>query len=239
MDKSSPNYLLETLNNVYTATEPQVYPLSSYSYFLIPTGSGSVETRMTTAKRQTLADFLFYDVCQGQKEIGPIGYSPLPSNLVAASFAQTVLLNTADSGVNVTQEQNTQLSSCNNPTFVPGNLSVNHLAQIAPLPLACQKQGQGPCTNNGLEPGTTAGGTSGNTGTVGGTAPVRGGAAGSGGSTTGGADSTATTNPSGAQHRFGRQRVEPARRRIEQRRRHRVRRQRRPRSRRICPMRRT
>jgi len=193
MDKSSPNYLLETLNNVYTATEPQVYPLSSYSYFLIPTGSGSVETRMSTAKRQSLADFLFYAVCQGQKEIGPIGYSPLPSNLVAASFSQTVLLNGADAGVNVTQEQNTQLASCNNPTFVPGNLSVNRLAQIAPLPLACQKQGQGPCTNNGLEPGTTAGGTSGNTGSTGGTTGSTGGTTGS----AGGSGSTGTTGTTG------------------------------------------
>ena len=41
---------------------------------------------MTTAKRQTLADFLYYSICQGQKEIGPIGYSPLPVNLVEAGF---------------------------------------------------------------------------------------------------------------------------------------------------------
>ena len=38
---------------------------------------------MTTGKRQALVDFLYYSICQGQKEIGPIGYSPLPVNLVA------------------------------------------------------------------------------------------------------------------------------------------------------------
>ena len=176
-DKSSPNYLLQNLNQVYVAPEPQVYPMSSYSYFLIPTGAS--DPRMTTAKRQTLADFLFYDVCQGQKEIGPIGYSPLPSNLVQASFAQTTLLGVADPKVNVTPEKSTSLSSCNNPTFVPGHLNVNHLAQIAPLPPACDKQGAGPCNADGSSPsasGATGGGTGGSSG---------GGPAGNGGTGTG------------------------------------------------------
>jgi phosphate transport system substrate-binding protein len=51
---------------------------------------------MTTAKRQTLADFLYYSICQGQKEMGPIGYSPLPINLVQAGFEQIAKLKTAD-----------------------------------------------------------------------------------------------------------------------------------------------
>ena len=51
---------------------------------------------MTTAKRQTLADFLYYSICQGQAEIGPIGYSPLPINLVQAGFDQIAKLKTAD-----------------------------------------------------------------------------------------------------------------------------------------------
>jgi len=171
-DKKSKNYLLQTLNNVYTAPEPQAYPLSSYSYFLIPTGKSPLESRMTTSKRQTLADFLFYAVCTGQKEIGPIGYSPLPSNLVQASFAQTVLLNKADPNVNVSLEKSTSLQSCDNPTFVAGHLNVNHLAQIAPLPASCLKAGNDPCsdsqtatasvavnTGGGKHPGTGGGST--------------------------------------------------------------------------------
>ncbi len=61
--------------------------MSSYSYMVIPTGHD--DSKMTTAKRQTLADFLYYSVCEGQKEMGPIGYSPLPVNLVQASFTRS------------------------------------------------------------------------------------------------------------------------------------------------------
>ena len=54
-----------------------------------PTGAyPSPETKITTAKRQSIADFEYYAICQGQKEIGPIGYSPLPVNLVEAGFGQ-------------------------------------------------------------------------------------------------------------------------------------------------------
>ena len=31
MDKSSPNYLLQNLDNVYVDPDPRTYPLSSYS----------------------------------------------------------------------------------------------------------------------------------------------------------------------------------------------------------------
>ena len=38
-DPTSPNYLLQNLDNVYTYTDPRTYPLSSYSYMIIPTGA--------------------------------------------------------------------------------------------------------------------------------------------------------------------------------------------------------
>jgi phosphate transport system substrate-binding protein len=137
---TSPQYLLQDLDGVYVHSDPRTYPLSSYSYMLIPTSSSDV--RMKTAKRQTLADFLYYSICQGQKEMGPIGYSPLPVNLVQASFSQTAKLKAADSGVDLTARN---ISTCNNPTFVKGNPKANHLAQIAPQPPACDKVGAGPC----------------------------------------------------------------------------------------------
>ena len=83
-DKSSPNYLLQDLHDVYTYTDPRTYPLSSYSYAIIPTSA--TDTRMTTAKRQTLADFLYYSVCQGQAEIGPVGYSAAAAEPGAGQF---------------------------------------------------------------------------------------------------------------------------------------------------------
>jgi phosphate transport system substrate-binding protein len=66
---------------------------------IIPTGNGPA---MTTAKRQTLADFLFYSLCSGQTKAGPYGYSPLPLNLVQAGFSQIAKLKKADPAVDLT-----------------------------------------------------------------------------------------------------------------------------------------
>jgi phosphate transport system substrate-binding protein len=142
-DKSSPNYLLQDLHNVYTYKDTRTYPLSSYSYMIIPTASD--DSRMTTAKRQALADFLYYSLCQGQAEMGPIGYSPLPINLVQASFDQTAKLKAADPNVDLTARN---VTTCHNPTFVAGQPTRNYLAEIAPKPPACDKVGAGPCTGN-------------------------------------------------------------------------------------------
>jgi phosphate transport system substrate-binding protein len=138
---SPPCYLLQNLDSVYTYTDVRTYPLSSYSYMIIPTAPDDV--RMTTAKRQTLADYITYSICAGQAEMGPIGYSPLPINLVQASFSQEAKLKSADPNVDVSHST---VSECNNPTFVKGNPQANHLAQIAPRPSLCDKIGQGPCS---------------------------------------------------------------------------------------------
>jgi ABC-type phosphate transport system substrate-binding protein len=152
MDKSSPDYLLQNLDNVYTDPDKRTYPLSSYVYMIEPTGKyPSPETKITTAKRQTIADFLYYSICQGQKEIGPIGYSPLPVNLVKAGFGQLNKLKAADPGVDLT-DRNVQ--TCDNPTFIKGHPNSNHLAQIAPMPPACDKIGAGPCADGVTPDGT-------------------------------------------------------------------------------------
>ncbi len=118
MDKSSPNYLLQNLTNVYVNPDPRTYPLSSYVYMIEPTGTyPSPESKVTTPMRQALADFAYYGICQGQKEIGPIGYSPLPVNLVEAAFGQIQQLQTADPGISL---QNLNIGTCDNPTFIPG-----------------------------------------------------------------------------------------------------------------------
>jgi phosphate transport system substrate-binding protein len=139
-DRSSPLYLTQILDGVYNATDPRAYPLSSYSYMIIPTGAS--DQRMTTAKRQTLGDFMYYSLCEGQAKAGPYGYSPLPLNLVQAGFTQLAKLKDADPAVDIANRDATR---CNNPTFVAGNLKENKLAQIAPRPAACDKEGEGPC----------------------------------------------------------------------------------------------
>lgn len=140
-DKTSKDYLLQDLHDVYRKADNRAYALSSYSYMIIPTAAK--DSRMTTAKRQTLADYLYYSICEGQKEMGPIGYSPLPINLAQASFDQIQKLKEADPGVDLTKRD---ISTCGNPTFVAGQPQRNYLAEIAPQPDPCDKAGAGPCS---------------------------------------------------------------------------------------------
>ncbi|MEH3033680.1 MAG: phosphate ABC transporter substrate-binding protein PstS [Aeromicrobium erythreum] len=142
--------LTQDLGGVYRAADNRAYPLSSYSYLLLPTGAK--DPRMSTSKRQSLADFMFYSLCEGQSKAGKYGYSPLPLNLVQAGFKQLAKLRSADRKINLT---NRQVTKCNNPTFVPGNLKANKLAQIAPMPQSCDKIGAGPCTSGTGEAPTT------------------------------------------------------------------------------------
>jgi ABC-type phosphate transport system substrate-binding protein len=160
MDASSPDYLLQNLTDVYVDPDPRTYPLSSYVYMIEPTGSAPAEQNMTTGKRQALADFGYYSICQGQKEIGPIGYSPLPVNLVEAGFGQLQKLQAADPAVDLTSQN---ILNCNNPTFVLGQPNANYLATIAPLPPSCDQVGAGPCaagvTPNGIGATPTSSGS--------------------------------------------------------------------------------
>jgi phosphate transport system substrate-binding protein len=199
MDKTSKDYLLQTLDKVYTYSDPRTFPLSSYSYAIIPTDP--TDRRMTTPKRQTMADFLFYSVCGGQAAIGATGYSSLPLNLVTASFQQIAKLKQADPKVDLTTQNP---ANCNNPTFDKANPSRNHLAEIAPQPAACDKIGAGPCgtasainpngltanTNGGTTNGDAGNGNSGVNGTSGGSATS--GSGNSGGSSAGGAGKSGT-----------------------------------------------
>ncbi|MDN4172043.1 phosphate ABC transporter substrate-binding protein PstS [Nocardioides sp. SOB77] len=188
-DKGSPLYLTQVLDGVYTATDPRAYPLSSYSYMIIPTGAS--DPRMSTAKRQTLADFLYYSLCAGQAKAGPYGYSPLPLNLVQAGFQQIAQLKQADSAVDLTDRD---VTACNNPTFDGKNLAGNKLAQIAPQPAACDKVGAGPC---GTATGTGEPSTDEGTGAAGGQGGGTGGAAGGGGGAGGAAGGGTAGVPGG------------------------------------------
>ncbi len=104
-----------------------------------PTGTAPTETRRQRPKRQALADFEYYGICQGQKEIGPLGYSPLPVNLVEAAFGQIQQLQTADPGVSL---QNLNIDTCDNPTFVLGNPNANYLARDRTVPPGLRQGGR-------------------------------------------------------------------------------------------------
>ncbi|MFD0742110.1 phosphate ABC transporter substrate-binding protein PstS [Phytohabitans flavus] len=67
LNKNDPNvYLTQDLSDVYTNTDPRTYPLSGYSYMILPV---SLNNPMTTAKGETIADFGKYALCQGQTQV--------------------------------------------------------------------------------------------------------------------------------------------------------------------------
>jgi phosphate ABC transporter phosphate-binding protein len=129
--------LTQNLDGVYNNADPRTYPLSSYSYMIVPTQVGGV---FTAEKGATLGAFGQYMLCEGQQQAEALGYSPLPMNLVMAGFDQIKRIPGAG-GVSV------DINSCNNPTFKPGDSpSSNALAATAPQPAECDKQGPDQCT---------------------------------------------------------------------------------------------
>jgi len=132
-DASSEDYLTQKLEGVYTDTDSRTYPLSSYSYLILPT---VVQGQFSLDKGKTLGAFSYYAMCQGQQESPALGYSPMPINLVQASFDQIRKI----PGVVV---QNITIEDCHNPTFSPDG--TNLLADNAPFPADCDKQGPVQC----------------------------------------------------------------------------------------------
>jgi phosphate transport system substrate-binding protein len=150
-DETDPStYLTADLSGVWTNDDPRSYPLSAYSYAIVPTGAS--DATMTTAKRQSLADFLDHALCQGQAKAQAYGYAPLPLNLVRAGFEQVARLGAADPAVDLAGRD---VTTCDNPTFDGQDPDRDVLAETAPMPPPCDRQGAGPC---GAESGGHTGG---------------------------------------------------------------------------------
>lgn len=133
-DESSVDYLTQNLSRVYTDGDPRTYPLSSYSYIILPT---AIEANFTEDKGYTLADFGAYFLCEGQQSADVLGYSPLPINLVQAGQKQIQKIPGGDPVIK-------GITDCNNPTFSPDG--TNRLANDAPMPPDCDRQGTSQCT---------------------------------------------------------------------------------------------
>ncbi|MBF9070015.1 substrate-binding domain-containing protein [Streptacidiphilus sp. NEAU-YB345] len=182
---SDPNYLQQNLDGVYTMTDPRSYPISSYSYLIVPRGGASlpVPPRFSNDKGAALSTYIDYILCAGQGEAAQLGYSPIPRNLVRGGLLQVSHIPGQVGGVNPNTLQN-----CPNPTFnSAGQLTV---LTTAPMPSPCDKLGAPlDCTAGGSGGGSGgsgggAGGASGGTGGTGGSAGTggaAGGAAGGGG----------------------------------------------------------
>src|SRR5262249_34822431 len=136
------------LNNVYTNPDPRTYPISSYSYMIVPTTTAAP---MTTGKGNTLGQFILYFLCTGQQKAKQLGYSPLPANLVQFGFEAEAKIPGAP--------KPPPLSQCANPT-ITGGFNTN-----VPLPSASDKAGAArPSLLGGSGSGT--GGGSGGSGAV-------------------------------------------------------------------------
>lgn len=169
-NKDPQYYLTQKLAGVYNNPDPRAYPLSSYSYLILPTKVGG---QFSEDQGKTLAAFARYAMCDGQNKAATLGYSPMPLNLVQAGFEQIRKIPGADIG-------DIDVRKCKNPTFSADGHNV--LADTAPQPAACDKQGSTQCTTGtgGAKAPTTA--TRGATGTTASTTPAA--VAGTTGSTT-------------------------------------------------------
>lgn len=159
--------LTQDLSGVYNNTDIRSYPLSSYSYMIVPT---TAEQPFNEDKGKSLSTFVNYFLCAGQQKAEVLGYSPLPVNLVQAGFEQV-------RRIPGFVAPPSDLAACNNPTFEGG---VNVLLRDAPDPPACDAVASPPCgtesqpgattppTGGTTDPGTGGGGTTG--GAVGGPA---------------------------------------------------------------------
>ncbi|MBR7836483.1 substrate-binding domain-containing protein [Actinospica durhamensis] len=182
------DFLMQDLDNVYTNPDPRAYPLSSYSYLIIPrdSGKGSLVPGWDTAKGVTLSTWLNYVLCGAQQTAGQLGYSPLPKTLVVGGFEQVDHL-----PGHIATPDLSELNGCNNPTYSNG---VNHLIKDAPYPSQCDYETAPLDCTAGGGGGGTGGGTSGNGGTSGGSGGSGGTSGGSGG--TGGASASAGAHAS-------------------------------------------
>ncbi|MFM9134338.1 MAG: phosphate ABC transporter substrate-binding protein PstS, partial [bacterium] len=165
--------LSQNLTGVYGNADKRAYPLSSYSYMIIPTSN---DNGFSNEKGYTLADFAVYFLCQGQQQADALGYSPLPLNLVKAAFDQVRRIPGA-------VVENITLAKCNHPTFSADGS--NTLAKTAPQPPPCDAQGPSQCGT----PAENAGG---------GTAPTDPGTGGESGSGAGSGGGSGSGSGSGA-----------------------------------------
>ncbi|MFC9746372.1 substrate-binding domain-containing protein [Streptomyces niveus] len=190
-NSSSPDYLTQILDGVYKSTDRRNYPLSSYSYMIVPTAT---QANFNAQKGKTLGAFAYYFLCQGQQHVDSLGYSPLPVNLVEAGLEQVRRI----PGVDV---ENINIKTCRNPTFSADG--GNTLAESAPYPPACDKKGATQCstgTGGDKKPTVTqGGGSSGGSGGQGsGGASGSGGTGGAGGGSSGGAGAAGADTAGGS-----------------------------------------
>lgn len=151
--------LSQKLDNVYANTDPKSYPVSAYSYVMMPCTNGRDTCRggySDPGKTDSMTAFLDYVACDGQVNMARIGYSPLPPNL-----SQEMM----NANARLTGKPAKQLNAgnCANPTF-HGSLGQGASSPEDPFVTAgiINKQGKsssstGPSTSGPAAPSSNAG----------------------------------------------------------------------------------
>lgn len=147
MDQKSTEYLTQDLRAVYPYKDPRSYPLSAYSYFILPY---QAHGGFNNAKGASLAFFANHAVCAGQNQMGRLGYSPLPMNLALAAQQQILRIPGVDAETKASIAATAKSvagskNPCGNPTFKPGDSpNVNQLVLTAKFPAGCDAKCQAP-----------------------------------------------------------------------------------------------
>jgi phosphate transport system substrate-binding protein len=136
----------QNLGGVYTIGGSG-YPISSYSYMIAKTSGISED------KGRVIARFVYYFACAGQRKAAPLGYSPLPANLVKAAFEAIVTVPGAEKPPVIAP------ATCANP-YVTGSVTVPGGSAATTTTTAPAGGGNG--GNAGAGNGSGSGGTSGN-----------------------------------------------------------------------------
>jgi ABC-type phosphate transport system substrate-binding protein len=133
-DPHSVDFLQQDLDSVYTFTDKRSYPLSSYSYLIVPKLGTKQPPTFSNAKGKSLSTYIDYFLCAGQQKVSILGYSPLPKNLVQGGLLQSGKIPGHIAGPNPST-----LSGCANPTInSSGQLTI---LLNAPYPSPCDKLG--------------------------------------------------------------------------------------------------
>jgi ABC-type phosphate transport system substrate-binding protein len=131
-------YLMQNLSKVYGDPDPRTYPLSAYSYLVVPRNSRTIDGQtygpvqgFNTSKGVTLSTYVNYILCGAQQTASDLGYSPLPKPMVQGGFTEDDLIPGA-----VRSQGQSNYNSCDNPAYHDG---VDTILQDAPYPSPCQK----------------------------------------------------------------------------------------------------
>jgi phosphate ABC transporter phosphate-binding protein len=134
----------QVLSGVYDSPDSRSYPVSSYSYMIVPTTEAGP---FSAAEGTALGNYITYFLCAGQQKAEQLGYSPLPQNLVEVGFAAMTRIPGAPAPP--------ALSDCANPT-----ITGDFIDSAAPPPPPEDAAGAGPGIGAGPD-GAGAGGPSG------------------------------------------------------------------------------